>query len=66
MTKCRVGLFGGMPAKAFRQAEAIQNDIEELSHTDPRLRGRNAAEFVDISLLTNLESESFFNRLHES
>ena len=43
--------------------EAIQNDIEDLSSTLPHLRGKKAAEFLDLSLLKNMEEEGFFKRL---
>jgi len=57
-------LLGTIPARPFPKEEAIQNDIEDLSYTDPHLKGRKAGEFSDLSLLKRLEDEGFFKRLH--
>jgi ABC-type nitrate/sulfonate/bicarbonate transport system substrate-binding protein len=57
-------LLRSIPAKPFPQEEAIQNDIDDLSHTYPQLKGRKVAEFVDLTLLKEMESEGFFTRLH--
>jgi hypothetical protein len=57
-------LLGTIPARPFPNEEAIQNDIEDLSHTYPHLRGKKAAEFLDLSLLKSMEEDGFFKRLH--
>lgn len=57
-------LLGSIPARPFPKEEAIQNDIEDLSHTYAHLKGRKAAEFLDVSLLKNLEDEGFFRKLY--
>jgi len=57
-------LLGTIPARPFPKEEAIQNDIEDLSHTYPHLKGRKAGEFLDLSLLKSLENDGFFKRLH--
>lgn len=57
-------LLGTIPVKPFPREEAIQNDIEDLSHIYPQLQGRKAGEFVDAALLKELEGEGFFARLH--
>jgi NitT/TauT family transport system substrate-binding protein len=57
-------LLGTIPARPFPKEEAIQNDIEDLSHNYPHLKGKKAAEFLDLSLLTSMEEEGFFKRLH--
>ena len=57
-------LLETIPAKPFPREEAIQNDIEDLSHTYPHLKGRKVSEFVDLTLVRELESEGFFARLH--
>jgi NitT/TauT family transport system substrate-binding protein len=56
-------LLGSIPIRPFPREEAIQNDIEDLSHTYPHLKGRKVAEFLDLTLLKELESEGFFTRL---
>jgi len=57
-------LLGSIPARPFPKEEAIQNDIEDLSHTYAHLKGRKAAEFLDLSLLKSLEEEGFFKKLY--
>lgn len=56
-------LLGSIPVRPFPNEEAIQNDIEDLSHTLLHLRGKKAAEFLDLSLLRSMEEEGFFKRL---
>jgi ABC-type nitrate/sulfonate/bicarbonate transport system substrate-binding protein len=56
-------LLGSIPVRPFPHEEAIQNDIEDLSYSLPHLRGKKAAEFLDLSLLKSMEEEGFFKRL---
>ena len=56
-------ILGSIPVRPFPNEEAIQNDIEDLSATLPHLKGKKAAEFLDLSLLKSLEEEGFFKRL---
>jgi NitT/TauT family transport system substrate-binding protein len=57
-------LLGTIPARPFPKEEAIQNDIEDLSYTFPHLKGKKAADFLDLSLLKSMEDDGFFKRLH--
>ena len=57
-------LLGTIPIKPYPREEAIQTDIEDLSHTYIQLKGRKVAEFIDMTLLKEIESEGFFNQLH--
>jgi NitT/TauT family transport system substrate-binding protein len=57
-------LLTSIPVKPYPIEEAIQADIEDLSGTINELRGKKAADFMDRSLLNELESEGFFARLH--
>ena len=57
-------LLGTIPARPFPNEEAIQNDIDDLSHTYPHLKGKKASDFLDLSLLKSLEDEGFFKRLY--
>ena len=57
-------LLGTIPIKPFPRDEALQNDIEDLSQTYPQLKGRRIEEFMDLTLVKELESEGFFTRLH--
>ena len=49
-------LIGLDPGVALSQRRSDQNDIEDLSASYPHLRGRRAAEFLDISLLKSMET----------
>ena len=57
-------LLGTIPMRPFPREEALQNDIEDLSYTYPFLKGKKAAEFLDLTLLKSLEDEGFFKRLY--
>jgi ABC-type nitrate/sulfonate/bicarbonate transport system substrate-binding protein len=57
-------LLGSIPIRPFPNEAAIQNDIEDLSYSLPHLRGKKAAEFLDLSLLKSIDEEGFFKRLH--
>jgi NitT/TauT family transport system substrate-binding protein len=57
-------LLRAIPAKPYPREEAIQNDIDDLSDLFPQLKGRKVSEFIDLTLLRELESEGFFTRLH--
>jgi len=57
-------LLGSIPMRPFPKEEAIQNDIEDLSQTYAHLKGRKAAEFLDVTLLKSLEDEGFFKKLY--
>ena len=56
-------LLGTIPARPFPNEKAIQNDIDDLSHTYPHLKGKKASDFLDLSLLKSLQDEGFFERL---
>lgn len=53
-----------LPAKPYPQEEAIQADIEDLSSAIPELKGRKPSDFIDTTLLKEIESEGFFARVH--
>jgi NitT/TauT family transport system substrate-binding protein len=57
-------LLGTIPARPFPREEAIQNDIEDLSNTYSALKGRKIAEFMDLSIIQELEKEGFFAKLY--
>jgi ABC-type nitrate/sulfonate/bicarbonate transport system substrate-binding protein len=56
-------LLGSIPLRPFPNEEAIQNDIEDLSQSLPHLKGKKAAEFLDLSLLKSLDDEGSFERV---
>jgi NitT/TauT family transport system substrate-binding protein len=53
----------GPPLKPYPMEEAIQTELENLTPTVPELRGKRAADFVDKTILADLEREGFFNGL---
>jgi NitT/TauT family transport system substrate-binding protein len=57
-------LMGTIPMRPYPREEALQNDIEDLSYTYPYLKGKKAAEFLDLTLLKSLDDEGFFKRLY--
>jgi NitT/TauT family transport system substrate-binding protein len=57
-------LLGTIPPRPFPREEAIQNDIEDLSNTYSALKGRKIAEFMDLSMIQELEKEGFFTKLY--
>jgi NitT/TauT family transport system substrate-binding protein len=52
-----------LPLKPYPMEEVVQTEIENLTPTVPELRGKRAADFVDKSILDELENEGFFSRL---
>ncbi len=54
-----------LPAKPYPMEEVIQADIENLSSTIPEMRGKKPADFIDKTLLGELEEEGFFARLYK-
>jgi NitT/TauT family transport system substrate-binding protein len=54
------------PLKPYPLEEALEADIEYLSKTlVPELKGKNAADFIDASLLREIDNENFFTRLEQ-
>lgn len=49
--------------KPYPQVEAIEADIEDLSVTNPKIRGRKASDFIDTTLLDELDREGFFAQI---
>jgi NitT/TauT family transport system substrate-binding protein len=52
-----------LPLKPYPMEEVIQTEIENLRPTVPELRGKRAADFLDKTILDELETEGFFTRL---
>lgn len=53
-----------LPVKPYPMEEAIQAEIEDLTPTIPEMRGKKPADFIDKSLLAELDEEGFFARLY--
>ena len=52
-----------LPLKPFPMEDAIQADIENLTSTVPEFRGKKVADFIDKSILVDLDREGFFTQL---
>jgi NitT/TauT family transport system substrate-binding protein len=57
-------LLDQIPAKPYPVEEVIVHDIEDLSSQQPELKAKRPAEFLDVSVLEELEREGFFSRLY--
>jgi NitT/TauT family transport system substrate-binding protein len=53
--------FGAGPHKPRPLERALDFDIKDLSATVPELKGRKASEFIDTTLLSEVEREGFFS-----
>jgi NitT/TauT family transport system substrate-binding protein len=52
-----------LPLKPYPMEDVIQSDIENFASTIPEFRGKHLADFVDKSILTDLERDGFFAQL---
>jgi ABC-type nitrate/sulfonate/bicarbonate transport system substrate-binding protein len=57
-------VLGVIKPKPSPNTEGLQKSIDFIANTNPRLRGVNAANFIDDSLIGELEQEGFFTRLY--
>jgi ABC-type nitrate/sulfonate/bicarbonate transport system substrate-binding protein len=53
-----------LPAKPYPMEDVIQAEIDNQSLTMPEMRGKKPADFIDKTLLGELEEEGFFTRLY--
>jgi ABC-type nitrate/sulfonate/bicarbonate transport system substrate-binding protein len=61
----RVQFLEAIAAKPYPREDAIQASIEDLKSTIPKLEGMKVSDFVDGSLIRDIESEGFFTRLEK-
>jgi ABC-type nitrate/sulfonate/bicarbonate transport system substrate-binding protein len=59
----RVQFLEAIPAKPYPREEAIQASIEDLKSTIPKLEGMKVSDFLDASLIRDIDNEGFFARL---
>jgi NitT/TauT family transport system substrate-binding protein len=52
-----------LPLKPYPMEDALQGELENLSSSVPELRGKKATDFVDKSLLSDLERDGFLIQL---
>lgn len=56
-------IIDALPLKPYPMEDAIQAEIENLSPTVPEFRGKRPADFIDKSILSELERDGFFTTL---
>jgi NitT/TauT family transport system substrate-binding protein len=56
-------IVDALPLKPYPMEDVIQSDIENFTSTIAEFRGKRAADFVDKTILTELEREGFFASL---
>jgi ABC-type nitrate/sulfonate/bicarbonate transport system substrate-binding protein len=63
----KTSLLDRIPLKPYPQEEAIQFDLDSMSTSSPefagKLKGKKPSDFIDASILKELEREDFFTRL---
>jgi NitT/TauT family transport system substrate-binding protein len=64
----KTSILDRIPPKPYPQEEAVQADLEDLAAAQPALRAeikaKKPSDFIDGSLLKELERENFFLRLY--
>jgi NitT/TauT family transport system substrate-binding protein len=58
----RVQFVEAIPAKPYPREDAIQASIEDLKDTVPKLEGMKVSDFMDASLIKEIDNEGFFAR----
>jgi len=61
----RVQFVEAIPAKPYPREDAIQASIEDLKETIPKLEGMKVSDFMDASLIKEIDNEGFFARLEK-
>ncbi len=61
----RVQFLEAISAKPYPREDAIQASIEDLKSTIPKLEGMKVSDFVDASLIREIDNEGFFARLEK-
>jgi ABC-type nitrate/sulfonate/bicarbonate transport system substrate-binding protein len=59
----RVQFLQAIPAKPYPREDAVQASIEDLRGTTPKLEGMKVSDFMDASLIKEIDNEGFFTRL---
>jgi ABC-type nitrate/sulfonate/bicarbonate transport system substrate-binding protein len=61
----RVQFLEALPAKPYPREDAIQTSIEDLKGTIPKLEDMKVSDFIDASLIKEIDNEGFFARLEK-
>jgi ABC-type nitrate/sulfonate/bicarbonate transport system substrate-binding protein len=52
--------LGRMPSKPYARDEAVQLELESIAFTDPLFKNKKASEFMDNSIVAELDRKGFF------
>jgi hypothetical protein len=55
--------LGRMPDKPYPREEAVHLELESVAFTDPLFKGKKASEFMDSSIIVELDRKGFFAQL---
>ena len=55
--------FGRMPSKPYPREEAVQLELESVAFTDPLFKTKRVSEFMDNSIIAELDRQGFFTQL---
>jgi len=55
--------LGRMPSKPHAREEAVQLELESIAFTDPLFKNKKASDFMDSSIVAELERKGFFAQL---
>jgi NitT/TauT family transport system substrate-binding protein len=55
--------LGRMPSKPYPREEAVQLELESVAFTDPLFKTKRVSEFMDGSIIADLERQGFFAQL---
>ena len=55
--------LGRMPSKPYAREEAVQLELESIAFTDPLFKNKKASDFMDSSIVAELERKGFFAQL---
>src|SRR5262245_55067441 len=55
--------FSKMPSKPYAREEAVQLELESIAFTDPTFKNKRPAEFMDNSIVAELDRKGFFAQL---
>jgi NitT/TauT family transport system substrate-binding protein len=55
--------LGRMPSKPYPREEAVQLELESVAFTDPLFKTKRVSEFMDNSIIVELDRQGFFTQL---
>jgi ABC-type nitrate/sulfonate/bicarbonate transport system substrate-binding protein len=55
--------LGRMPSKPFAREEAVQLELESIAFSDATFQNKKPSDFMDSSIVAELDRKGFFNQL---